>query len=176
MKTKILLLFSALIILASCGTRKATITKYKENVTVEEKTKVKSDSTSSQKETVKEKTEVKSVEQKDVTEKDVKTEVREIFDKDGKLSERTTTTTIIDKTDKSILEGTRKKEKESTSLKETAKRINRTANKVVDSLIKSNSKNIDSNTTIVKNFGGWVPLMLLGFMALVAIWYWLIRR
>jgi len=177
MKTKFrlyLLLSSILLILSSCGTRKSVITTYKANVTLKEQTSLKVDSLAIEVGQVKEKEQTREVEKKDIEQKDIKTEVKEVF-KDGKLTERTTTTTTSDKFDKSTKESTTSINNEKSSFKEVAKHINQTANKIVDSLIKGNSKNIDSNTTIVRNFGGWLPILVIITIGITG-WYFFKRK
>lgn len=176
MKTRHLL-YSLLIVLmfTACGTRKAKISNYKANVTTEEQSKLNVDSSEKKVEKVEEKKETKTKVENDITQKDVKTEVKEIF-KDGELTERTTTTTISDKVDKSRSETNEKTDRKSSSIKETLKKIESKATKIVDSMIKSNSKDIDANTTVVKNVGGWVVLVMLFLVIVGSIWYWIKRR
>jgi len=171
------LLYSLLIalIFTACGTRKAKIDNYKVNVTTEEQSKLKVDSSEKTYAKVEEKRETKIKVENDVTEKDVKTEVKEIF-KDGELTERTTTTTTTDKVDRSKSETNQKSDSKSSSIKEALNKIEKTANKVVDSMIKSNSKDIDANKTVVKNLGGWTVIIVIALIAIASFWYWLKKR
>ncbi|KQC02112.1 hypothetical protein AQF98_00625 [Pedobacter sp. Hv1] len=164
MKLSSLLLIGVLF--ASCGTRKANIDKYLANVVIKENTTLKVDSSSIENEQSMEKEVTKSTDQKDVTQKDVTTQVKEVF-KDGVVVERTTTTTITDKVDKSKLEIEKIVEKEKSSLKETLNRIEKTANKVVDSLIKEKHKEVENK----KGIGIWVYIALI-LVAVCSIWCW----
>lgn len=175
MSPKHLLLSSLILcILFSCGTRKAKIDNYKVNVVTEEKSKLKVDSSSNENTKTKEKVTVKQEEQKDITQKDVKIEVKEIFNKDGQLAERTTTTISIDKTDKSKMQFNTVQEKDNSTVKKALKKIDHTATTVIDSLIKTNSRNVDADTTVVKNIGGWPVLLVIVVLGLGALW--LIKR
>lgn len=169
--TKILIL-SLLVILSACGTRKAAIEKLKVNVTTKEQSKLTIDSSEKLTAKVEEKTETKTKVENDVKQKDVKTEVREVF-KDGQLTERTTTTTTTDKVDNSKTETTETKTKDASTIKDVFKKIEKTANKVVDSMIKSNAKDIKVDSTIVKNFGGWAVMVLIALVIVGSVWYWL---
>ena len=165
-KITIFLLLLSIIILASCGTRKSAISNYKANVVTKEEVDTKVDSTATVQEVVKEKEITKQVEKKDITEKDVKTEVKEVF-KDGQLVEKTTTTTVSDKIDRSTSTKQKEREKQTSSLKEVVKRIEQTANKVVDSLIKEKNKTVESK----KGIGFWWILIVLILAG--SAWYWL---
>lgn len=169
--TKILIL-SLLVILSACGTRKAAIEKLKVNVTTKEQSKLTIDSSEKLTAKVEEKTETKTKFENNIKQKDVKTEVREVF-KDGQLVEKTTTTTTSDKADNSKSETSEKKSKDESSIKDALKKIEKNAGKIVDSMIKSNAKEIDANNTIVKNFGGWAVMVLIALVIVGSVWYWL---
>lgn len=169
MKKKYLLLLLSTAILMSCGTRKAAITNYKANVTTREEQALKIDSASSKKEEVKEKEITKVVDQKDIAEKEVKTEVKETF-KDGELTERTTTTTVSDKVDKSKKEESKQRERQTATINDVTKNLTQTAKKVVDSLIKEKNKEVVSK----KGIGlWWIPIVLL---IAAFVWFWLRRK
>lgn len=176
MRTKHLL-YSLLIVLLlnSCGTRKAKISNYKVNVTTEEQSKLKIDSSQKTVAKVEEKSDIKTKVENDIKQKDVKTEVKEIFT-DGELTERTTITIISDKVDNSKTEINEQTDRKSTTIKETLKHIEKTANKVVDSLFQTKSKEVDANTTIVKNVGGWAVVLLITLIIIASIWYWFKKR
>jgi|GEM_PF-2555870 len=176
MKTKIILLIS-LIILASCGSRKSAIDTYKANVTIKDKVAIKVDSTEKTSTVLDEKERTKFNDQKDIVKKDIKTEVKEVF-QDGKLTERTTTTTISDLLDKSNSQYKGERDVKATTLKDVARSIESTATKVVDSLIKSKNKKIEADKSFVKNIGGWpvIVFICLFIFVLAAIWFWWQKR
>lgn len=169
--TKILIL-SLLVILSACGTRKAAIEKLKVNVTTKEAETV---NLVEKEKTTSESTDkiitTKKVDN-DISQKDQKTEVKEKF-VDGQLTERTTVTTTSDKVDKSKSENKEDKTSEQKTVNEVLKNLEKTANKIVDSMIKSNAKEIDANNTIVKNFGGWAIMVLMALIVIGSIWYWI---
>lgn len=173
MKKRIILHLLALIsvgLIASCGTRKVAIDTYKAKVEVKEATTNKVDSTSTAKQEVKEKQTTKATEQADVTQKDVTTQVKETFTPDGALVERTTTTTISDKVDRTKREATESRDKQTSSIAEVAKKVEQTANKVVDSLVKERQKEVTSK----KGLGAWWILIVVAIGGFA--WYWLRKR
>lgn len=113
----------------------------------------------------------KQTEQADVTQKDVTTQVKEVFTPDGALVERTTTTTISDKVDRTKKEATTSREIQANTLKEATKQVVNTAKKVVDSLVKEHQKEVKSK----KGAGLWI--WVVGILVLSgAGWYWIRKR
>ena len=155
---------------ASCGTRKTKIDSYLANVETSQKKELKIDSIATVKELSKEKNVITFIDQKDIIQKDVTTQVKEIF-KDGEVIERTTTTTISDKVDKSKNEAVSEIQKEASSIKKAIKHVKNTTNKAVDSLIKEKHKAVENK----KGVGLWVTVTLI-LIVVFAIWYWWRKR
>lgn len=170
-----ILILSFLLVFYSCGTRKAAIDKLKvaviskeaEIVNLVEKENSIVEST--------DKTVIINKVDNDISQKEQKTEVKETF-VDGKLTERTTITTLSDKVDKSKSDHKLDNSSQQNAVKDVLKHLEKTANKVVDSLFQTKAKKADANTTIVKNVGGWVVLVIIVVIIIGSIWYWIKKK